>query len=88
MAITQISKIQIRTGNNTDLPVLAPGELGYSTDTKQLYVGNVGGALPTDNTQILSLPATVATAVDTTISHKIPVVINGITYYLALTSAP
>lgn len=61
MAITQISRIKVRTGNNVDLPVLDSGEFGYSTDTKQLYIGNPGSTLPTQNTEILtansSIPA-------------------------------
>lgn len=40
MAITQISQIQVRRGLNQDLPQLAAGELGWSTDTQQLYIGN------------------------------------------------
>jgi hypothetical protein len=40
MAITQISQIQVRRGLNQDLPQLAGGELGWSTDTRQLYIGN------------------------------------------------
>jgi hypothetical protein len=54
MAITQISKIQVRTGSIADLPVLSPGEFGYATDTERLFIGNVGGTLPTDNTEILT----------------------------------
>lgn len=40
MAITQISQIQVRRGLNQDLPQLATGELAWSTDTQQLYIGN------------------------------------------------
>lgn len=40
MAIVQISKIQHRTGENTDLPQLDIGEIGFSTDTQQVYIGN------------------------------------------------
>ena len=40
MAIVQISKIQHRTGENTDLPQLDIGEIGFSTDTRQVYIGN------------------------------------------------
>ena len=40
MAITQISQVQVRRGLNEDLPQLAAGELGWSTDTLQLYIGN------------------------------------------------
>jgi len=40
MAIVQISKIQHRTGANIDLPQLDIGEVGFATDTKQLFIGN------------------------------------------------
>ena len=40
MAIVQISQIQIRRGLNQDLPQLASGEMGWSTDSRQLYIGN------------------------------------------------
>ena len=56
MAIVQISKIQVKTGNIADLPQLSPGEFGYATDSKQLFIGNdpnVVGAIP-DNTEILT----------------------------------
>jgi hypothetical protein len=40
MAIVQISQIQVRRGLNQDLPQLASGEMGWSLDTRQLYIGN------------------------------------------------
>jgi len=40
MAIVQISKIQIRTGDQSDLPQLDIGELGFATDTQNVYIGN------------------------------------------------
>jgi hypothetical protein len=40
MAIVQISKIQHRKGLQQDLPQLASAELGWSIDTRQLYIGN------------------------------------------------
>lgn len=39
-SIVQISQIQVRRGLNQDLPQLASGELGWSVDTQQLYIGN------------------------------------------------
>lgn len=59
MAITQISRIKVRTGDNADLPVLDAGEFGYSTDTEQLYIGNVGATLPSDNTEILTASSSI-----------------------------
>ena len=40
MAIVQISKIQVRTGAESDLPQLDIGELGFATDTRNAYIGN------------------------------------------------
>lgn len=40
MAIVQISRIQHRKGLQQDLPQLASAELGWSIDTRQLYIGN------------------------------------------------
>jgi Major tropism determinant N-terminal domain len=40
MAILQISQIQVRRGLKEDLPQLASGELGWSIDSRQLYIGN------------------------------------------------
>lgn len=40
MAIVQISKIIHRIGANVDLPQLDAGEFGFSTDTRQLFIGN------------------------------------------------
>lgn len=56
MAIVQISKIQVRTGNIADLPQLSPGEFGWATDDKRLFIGNdpnVLGPAP-ENTEILT----------------------------------
>lgn len=40
MAIIQISRIQHRRGLQEDLPQLASAELGWSIDTRRLYIGN------------------------------------------------
>lgn len=40
MAIVQISQIQNRRGLQQDLPQLASAELGWSVDTRRLYIGN------------------------------------------------
>ena len=40
MAIVQISKIQQRRGLQQDLPQLSSGELGWSIDSRRLYIGN------------------------------------------------
>ena len=57
MAIVQISQITNRLGLQADLPQLAGGELGWSTDTRQLYIGNgtlSEGSPVIGNTEILT----------------------------------
>ena len=57
MAIVQVSQITNRLGLQEDLPQLAGGELGWSTDTRQLYIGNgtlEQGAPVIGNTEILT----------------------------------
>jgi hypothetical protein len=57
MAILQISQIQVRRGLNQDLPQLASGELGWSIDTRQLYIGNgtlAEGAPSLGQTEVLT----------------------------------
>lgn len=57
MAIIQISKIQVRTGNVADLPQLSAGEFGWADDERRLFIGNdanrVGDPDP-NNTEILT----------------------------------
>lgn len=38
-------KLQIRRGNNANIPTLSPGEFGLATDTAKLYVGGESGNL-------------------------------------------
>jgi hypothetical protein len=57
MAIVQISQITNRKGYNSNLPQLAGAEFGWSTDTRQLYIGNgtiEEGAPAIGNTEILT----------------------------------
>ena len=57
MAIVQISQIKHRRGTNENLPQLASAELGWSVDTRQLYIGNgtlAEGAPVVGNTEILT----------------------------------
>lgn len=57
MAIVQISQIKHRRGTNENLPQLASAELGWSVDTRQLYIGNgtlAEGAPEVGNTEILT----------------------------------
>lgn len=57
MAIVQISQITNRKGLAINLPQLAGAELGWSTDTRQLFIGNgtlEDGAPEIGNTEILT----------------------------------
>jgi len=57
MAVTQISRIQHRRGLEQDLPQLTSAELGWSLDTRRLYIGNgtiEEGAPVTGITRILT----------------------------------
>jgi hypothetical protein len=57
VAIVQISQITNRKGLHENLPQLAGAELGWSTDTRQLYIGNgtlEDGAPIIGNTEILT----------------------------------
>jgi len=57
LAIVQISQITNRKGLAENLPQLAGAELGWSTDTRQLYIGNgtiQDGAPVIGNTEILT----------------------------------
>lgn len=57
MAIVQISQITNRKGLAQDLPQLAGAEFGWSTDTRQLWIGNgtlAEGAPVIGNTEILT----------------------------------
>ena len=57
MAIVQISQITNRKGLQENLPQLAGAELGWSIDTRQLYIGNgtlEEGAPVIGNTEILT----------------------------------
>lgn len=58
MAVIEISKIQIRRGqeNTTGIPQLDSGEFGWAEDTENLYIGKriVDGASNDNNTRILT----------------------------------
>lgn len=60
MAVVQISKIQIRRGQENQgsgLPQLSSGEFGWAVDTQKLYIGNgsvAEGAPQVGNTNILT----------------------------------
>ena len=57
MAIVQISRITNRKGLQENLPQLAGAELGWSTDSRRLYIGNgtlQDGAPVIGNTEVLT----------------------------------
>ena len=60
MAVVQISRVQVRRGrknSGTGIPQLASGEMGWSIDTQELYIGNgsiAEGAPYVGNTKILT----------------------------------
>lgn len=57
MAIVQISQVKHRHGVQSDLPQLATAELGWSVDSRKLYIGNgtlAEGAPEIGNTEILT----------------------------------
>jgi|TARA_B100001094_G_scaffold310713_1_gene345649 hypothetical protein len=49
MATTRISKISVRKGNFSDLPMLDAGEIGYATDVRRLFIGNPSVSIGTGN---------------------------------------
>lgn len=56
MSITQTSKIRVRTGEMADLPQLSPGEFGFATDEKRLFIGNdpLNPFVTPGNTEVLT----------------------------------
>jgi hypothetical protein len=57
MAVTQISKIQIRRGLQENLPQLSSAEMGWSVDEQRLFIGNgtlAEGAPVTGVTEVLT----------------------------------
>lgn len=57
MAVIQVSKIQVRSGLQQDLPALDTGEFGWSVDTQRLFIGKgtlAEGAPETGVTEILT----------------------------------
>ena len=49
MATTRTSKIKVRQGNFSDLPMLDPGEIGYAKDQRRLFIGNDTTSVGTGN---------------------------------------
>ena len=59
---TTVAKLQVRRGNQTDLPVLDEGEFGYASDTQRLFIGNAFETFAGTGTasQVLTLAAKTA----------------------------
>lgn len=59
---TTVAKLQVRRGNQTDLPVLDEGEFGYASDTQRLFIGNAFETFTGTGTasQVLTLAAKTA----------------------------
>ena len=53
-------KLQLRRGAKTNLPTLAAGEMGFCTDTKQLYIGTGSENVPVNFNSLLTGSLTVA----------------------------
>ena len=65
MAVIQISKIQVRSGLQQDLPQLSTGEFGWSIDERRLFIGNgtlQDGAPEIGNTEILTIYSPIGAA--------------------------
>ena len=72
MAIVQISQITNRKGYQSELPQLAGAEFGWSTDTRQLFIGNgtlEDGAPVIGNTEILTEFSNISALFSTTQSQ-------------------
>lgn len=57
MAVIQVSKIQVRSGLQQDLPALDTGEFGWSVDTQRLFIGKgtlAEGAPTTGVTEVMT----------------------------------
>jgi len=70
MATTRLSKIRVRQGNLSDLPVLDPGELGYAKDSRRLFIGNDTVSVGTGNGVLttFTIPLALSKPVITTVS--------------------
>jgi len=73
--------IQVRRGANASLPTLNAGELGFSTDTKDLYIGDgvANHKIVTDRVVVVKVIAddTVLTTGDGKTHFTIPIELNG-----------
>ena len=58
MAIIQISKIQVRSGDLVDLPQLSEAEFGFASDVKKLYIGKSVGNI--ENVEVLTSYSTIS----------------------------
>jgi hypothetical protein len=89
MAILQISRIQHRRGLQQDLPQLASAELGWSIDTRKLYIGNGGideGAPIEGVTEVLTENSILGiTNLLSGLDNRLSAVENGVVAYVTRT---
>ena len=67
MAVIQISRIQVRRGLHDNLPSLASAEMGWSLDTRRLFIGNgtvTEGAPVVGKTEVLTEHSDILALVD------------------------
>jgi len=67
MAVIQISRIQVRRGLHDNLPSLASAEMGWSLDTRRLFIGNgtaTEGAPVIGRTEVLTEHSDILALVD------------------------
>lgn len=80
-----VDKVNAKLDNNGGESVALDGTNNAITLS---VTGVVGNALTISNSSaILESTKGASVATDTTISHKIPIVLNGVTYYIALTTS-
>jgi hypothetical protein len=85
MSETIVSKIILRRGALADLPILAPGEQGYATDARRLFIGNDpvvrygNGTTTTFNFAVdIGTATEPTTVVDTLLDLKYRLTLNGV----------
>lgn len=81
MPITQNSKIQVRSGLQSNLPLLSKGELGWAVDSQRLYIGNGSiedGSPFVGNTEIITTASASQLVGITPVSGELTGIKNGV----------
>ena len=71
-------RLQIRRGAKANLPVLSVGELGFCTDTQQLYIGTDSGNISVNVNKVLTSSLTVAGWTSETGGFKQTLTVSGL----------